>query len=127
MTDHLPRGAGTAVFAGGGAWLAPPLTGDEAVVLLSTRAASWWPQRPTRSAGLLDEVEAEQKRGNYVAGYLAYEAGRGLRAHRAAHRPPDALPLAWMAVYPPESATVIAAGEWQRLLDQVDVSRVARR
>ena len=81
--------------------------------------------KPEEVRGLLDEVESEQRQGRYVAGYMAYEAGAvfGLTVRAPA---PDALPLAWMAVYPSESATVIPAADWRRLLDAVDVSRVAR-
>jgi para-aminobenzoate synthetase / 4-amino-4-deoxychorismate lyase len=122
MTDHLPRGAGTAIFAGGGAWLAPPFKGDEAVVL-SQPSVILVAERLDQIAGLLAEVEAAQKRGDYVAGYVTYEAGA---AFGFTVRPPagDAVPLAWAAVYPAGSATVVAAEDWQRLLDHVDVSAV---
>jgi para-aminobenzoate synthetase/4-amino-4-deoxychorismate lyase len=81
--------------------------------------------KPDDLPGLLSEVEAEQERGRYVAGYLAYEAGAayGLTVRDPG---PDALPPAWMAVYPPESLTVVPQAEWRRYLDQVDVSRVAQ-
>ena len=71
--------------------------------------------RPDEIRGLLDEVEAEQRAGRYVAGYLAYEAGAafGLTVRPPA---PDALPLAWMAVYPPRPVTVLPAAEWSDLL-----------
>ena len=121
-TIDLPRGAGTAIFPGGGAWLPraaghPPAgSRSDPAVLLSTRPASWSPRGPTSYAALLDEIEAEQLRGRYVAGYLAYEAGAAFgltvrRTPRAAAAPGalacDSVPLAWMAVYPPESATLV--------------------
>jgi para-aminobenzoate synthetase/4-amino-4-deoxychorismate lyase len=79
---------------------------------------------PQDVRGILDEVEREQAAGRYVAGYLAYEAGAafGLAVRTVA---PGALPLAWMAVYEPETATFIPAAEWKALLSAVDVSRVA--
>lgn len=81
--------------------------------------------KPDDLPGLLAEVEAEQERGRYVAGYLAYEAGAvyGLTVRDPAS---DALPPAWMAVYSPESLTVVPETEWRGHLDQVDVSRVAQ-
>ncbi len=81
--------------------------------------------KPRDIPGLLAEVEAEQERGRYVAGYLAYEAGAvfGLTVRDPG---PDALPPAWMAVYPPESATVVPDEKWRAHLDRLDVSRVAQ-
>jgi len=73
---------------------------------------------------LLDEVEAHQRAGRYVAGYLSYEAG-GVFGLKVREPLPGLLPLAWMAAYEPGSATVIPPAEWKALLDQVDVSRVA--
>jgi para-aminobenzoate synthetase/4-amino-4-deoxychorismate lyase len=126
----LPQGAGTAIFAGGGAWL----PGNEAVllrdpsrILVATDAAEL--------PALLAEIEAEQSRGQYVAGYLAYEAGAAFRLtvrDGPVHPLPaealacDSVPLAWMAVYPPESAVLIPAREWADYLDDFDVSRAAR-
>jgi para-aminobenzoate synthetase/4-amino-4-deoxychorismate lyase len=85
---------------------------------------------------LLDEVEREQTAGRFVAGYLAYEAGAafGLTVRNAGHAgargaaslATEALPLAWMAVYQPEDATVIPAEEWRRLLADMDVSAVVK-
>lgn len=56
-------------------------------------------------------MEHEQRAGNYVAGYLAYEAGAafGLAAKTVRSRPfggrlePDNPPLAWMGVYRPST------------------------
>ena len=143
----LPRGAGTAVFAGGGAWLPCPrdpassegariggFPGSEAV-LLSDPSRVLVATRFDEFAALLSEMEAEQSRGCYVAGYLAYEAGAafGLTVRSGSARPLpagslacDSIPLAWMAVYPPESAVVVPAGEWADYLDGLDVSRAAR-
>jgi para-aminobenzoate synthetase/4-amino-4-deoxychorismate lyase len=80
--------------------------------------------KPDDLPGLLAEVEVEQERGRYVAGYLAYEAGAvyGLTVRDPAA---DALPPAWMAVYAPESLTVVPEAEWRAYLDRVEVSRVA--
>ena len=133
----MPPSAGTAVFAGRGAWLprasgitlsagAAPgpgrFDGDEAL-LFSQPTRVLVARAPEELHGLLDEVEAEQRRGNYVAGYLAYEAGAayGLTVKTPL---PDALPLAWMAVYPPGSLSVLSGGEWQRRLDATDVAPV---
>jgi para-aminobenzoate synthetase/4-amino-4-deoxychorismate lyase len=81
--------------------------------------------KPQDVPGLLAEVEAEQERGRYVAGYLAYEAGAvyGLAVRDPG---PDALPPAWMAVYDPGSLTVVPEAEWRRCLEHLDVSRIAR-
>ncbi len=121
------RGRGTALFAGGGAWLPRrPLesTPPGAALLFSDPCRILVADKPDDLPGLLAEVEAEQERGRYVAGYLAYEAGAvyGLTVRDPA---PDALPPAWMAVYTPESLTVVPEAEWRAHLDQVEVSRVA--
>ncbi len=138
LSTELPRGSGVAIFAGGGAWLPrgdgilrnggggamPPqvLLGDEAL-LLSSPSRILVADTPGDIRGLLDEVETEQRQGKYVAGYLAYEAGAafGLTVRTSAS---DALPLAWMAVYSPESATALPLLEWKRLLEKVDASQV---
>ncbi len=122
MTEHLPTGAGAAIFAGGGAWLAPPFSGDEAVVL-SRPSRILVADTPADLPALLADVEAAQTRGDYVAGYMTYEAGA---AFGLTVLPPGAgaLPPAWMAVYPASSATIMPAGEWRSLLDRVDVSAV---
>ncbi len=85
---------------------------------------------------LLAEVEAEQQQGRYVAGYLAYEAGAAfglsIRDGSAGTLPAgalacDSIPLAWMAVYPAESAVIIPAAEWAPFLDCTGrTSRAAR-
>lgn len=123
--EELPRGPGLAVFAGGGAWL-PRADGhgDEALVLTEpsrVMAAN----TPEDVLALLDEVEAHQRAGRYVAGYLSYEAGSvfGLKVRDVV---PDLPPLAWMAAYEPGSATVIPPTRWKELLGRVDVSSTAR-
>jgi para-aminobenzoate synthetase / 4-amino-4-deoxychorismate lyase len=131
----LPRGAGTAIFPAGGAWLPRSPRRDPAVVLRDpTRILT--AVSPDEVPALLDEIEAEQAQGCYVAGYLAYEAGAkyGLKVRAAAARPLpptalpcDSLPLAWMAVYPPESATLVPFADWERFLAAFDESRVAAR
>lgn len=84
---------------------------------------------------LLAEVQAYQQQGRFVAGYLAYEAGAAfglsIRDGSAGTLPVGALacntiPLAWMAVYPAESAVIIPAAEWTPFLDSLDTSRAAR-
>jgi para-aminobenzoate synthetase / 4-amino-4-deoxychorismate lyase len=153
----LPRGAGTAIFAGGGAWLPRAggetssrggtsgrgdasvsgqvsLRGDEAVIL-SDPVRILVATRPDELWALLGEIEAEQLAGRYVAGYLAYEAGAafGLTVRSGPARPLpdgalgcDTVPLAWMAVYEPESAVIVPAKAWARVLDKFDVSPAAR-
>jgi para-aminobenzoate synthetase / 4-amino-4-deoxychorismate lyase len=140
----LPRGAGTVIFPGGGAWLprgrpgsapaAPP--SRESALLLSDPARILIASQPQEIPALLAEVEAEQARGHYVAGYLAYEAGAafGLTVRNDSVRPLpagalacDSVPLAWLAVYPPGSATLLGAGEWAALLDSFDEEPVAAR
>jgi para-aminobenzoate synthetase/4-amino-4-deoxychorismate lyase len=127
MTFSLPRGSGVAIFAGDGAWRPRP-TLDAAPVtdalVLSAPLRTLIATKPEEIRALLDEVEAEQKKGRFVAGYLAYEAGAafGFTVRTPAF---DALPLAWMAVYDPGSATLLAAAEWRRLLAQADVAEVA--
>jgi len=124
MSKPLPNGPGTALFGGDGAWLPPAKPGSapglEALALcdpvrvLIARTAVEVP-------GLLDQVQREQESGRYVAGYLAYEAGAafGLEVRPAAG---DALPLAWMAVYEPESTQLIEPPAWERLLAGPEVS-----
>ncbi|MBN1320958.1 MAG: aminodeoxychorismate synthase component I [Thermoleophilia bacterium] len=79
---------------------------------------------PEDVLALVEEVEAEQRAGRYVAGYLSYEAGAvfGLKVREPV---PGLLPLAWMAAYEPDSATVIPPAQWKELLSRVDVSRAA--
>ena len=151
-TLTLPRGAGTAIFAGGGAWLprsglqtsekAPGAATDATgrpdpgcAVLLSNPLRVLVATRPDEIEPLLADIEAAQLAGRYVAGYLAYEAGAvfGLTVRQGNARPlaPEALdctaaPLAWMAVYAPESAVMVPEREWARYLDAVDVSAAAR-
>jgi para-aminobenzoate synthetase/4-amino-4-deoxychorismate lyase len=72
--------------------------------------------------GLLNEIAAEQARGRWVAGYLAYEAGA---AFGLTVRPSDGLPLAWMAVYPPAGVRRLSEAEWAELTGTVDVAAVA--
>ncbi len=72
---------------------------------------------------VLDEIGAEQARGRYVAGYVAYEAGA---AFGLTVKTPDSLPLAWMAVYPAEAARRLSESERSHLFEAVDTSRVAR-
>ena len=148
MSD-LPRGAGTAIFPAGGAWLPrsvgasgvagevaayEPAAGEpsaaagehpsDAAVLLSNPERILVANRPDELTALLDQIETEQARGRYVAGYLAYEAGAAFRLtvrdSPALPLPPeavacDSIPLAWMAVYPPESVTLVPAWEWARM------------
>ena len=154
--SDLPRGAGTAIFPGNGAWLprahaaaerGAVLPGHEAAAGLRRRAADLAvilsdPVRilsaatPDELPALLDEIEAEQLRGSYVAGYLAYEGGAafGLKVRGepaqplpAGALPIDSIPLAWMAVYPPESARLVPGAEWAAFLDDLDVGPVAQR
>ena len=74
---------------------------------------------------LLREIESEQRQGRFVAGYLSYEAGAAFDL--AVRAPtPDALPLAWVAVYPEESVAVLPAEEWRSLLDALDVGAAQR-
>ncbi|OFW58900.1 MAG: aminodeoxychorismate synthase, component I [Actinobacteria bacterium RBG_16_64_13] len=125
---NLTRGSGAAVFAGGGAWLprgyktTASCRGDEAV-LLSDPCRITVATTPGEVPALLAEVDAQQRRGRFVAGYLAYEAGVafGLKVRPPA---PDALPLGWMAAYAPESVEMVPADEWRAQLDAFDVSRV---
>ncbi len=174
--NDLPRGAGTVIFPGNGAWLpraaaSGMAVGAAAPVGAATASATPGPSGtaapsaapaplpPSRPAGdpavilsnperiltastpevlpvLLDEIEAEQARGCYVAGYLAYEAGSafGLKVRQGPARPLpagavacDSIPLAWMAVYRPESALFVPGDEWAAFLAGLDVSAVAAR
>jgi para-aminobenzoate synthetase/4-amino-4-deoxychorismate lyase len=102
---------GTAIFAGG-AWL-PRRPGDpggpQPSLLLSEPADVLVAYSIEDVPGLIESVEAAQRQGHYVAGYLAYEAGAafGLATKTTrstsdgGHLTPDSLPLAWMGVYPP--------------------------
>jgi para-aminobenzoate synthetase / 4-amino-4-deoxychorismate lyase len=132
----LPRGAGTVIFPGNGAWLprAAVAGGPDPTVILSHPSRILVAAEPGELPELLAEVEAEQQRGNYVAGYLAYEAGAAfgltVRQEAADPLPPgalscDSVPPAWMAVYPPASARLVSPDEWRAFLDDFDESRVA--
>ena len=127
MTSALPRGPGAAVFAGGGAW-GPRPSGDGAssadAFVLSMPLRTLVATSAHEIRGLLDEAEAEQRAGRYVAGYLAYEAGAafGLTVRAPAK---DALPLAWMAVYDRDTVTVLPEAEWKSLLAKREVSGIA--
>jgi para-aminobenzoate synthetase/4-amino-4-deoxychorismate lyase len=140
----LPRRASDAASP------SPAAAADDAL-LLSDPVRTLRADKQDDIRALLDEVEREQTAGRYVAGYLAYEAGaafgltvRGAApdasrpraaardgaapnnaARPAASPTTDALPLAWMAVYQPERASVIPAAEWRHLLAETDVSAVA--
>ena len=72
---------------------------------------------------VLDEIGAEQARGRYVAGYVAYEAGA---AFGLTVKTPDSLPLAWVAVYPEEAARRLSESERSHLFEAVETSRVAQ-
>lgn len=126
---QLPRGAGTALFAGGGAWLETtssterPGRGDDAL-FLSDPLDILVAQHPQEVTSLLHEVTAQQQSGRYVAGFLTYEAGAAF-GFTVRPRAADALPLAWMAVYEPERVIRLGMREWESLLAQVDVARVA--
>jgi para-aminobenzoate synthetase/4-amino-4-deoxychorismate lyase len=125
VTTPLPRGPGTAIFAGRGAWQPR----DDALVL-SEPVRTLVAAKPEELRELLDEVEREQANGRYVAGYLSYEAGAAfgltvLAPASAGDAAREAMPLAWMAVYEPEAAIVIPAAEWKSLLAGIDVSDVA--
>ena len=122
-------GAGTAVFAGGGAWWPSQHAQHslaEATLYLTEPQHVLVAYSAAELPDLLTEVDEAQARGNYVAGYLAYEAGaafglatqteRSLQtsgsvdsAHSwqtlgppAEELLPSSIPLAWMGVYPPE-------------------------
>jgi len=97
MTNLGPKPTGgrpgSAFFCGGGTWSDElcPLLLDRPGRVLTAATAEEVP-------GLLDQIEDEQGRGNFVAGYVSYEAGGafGLATHAAS----DLVPLAWMRVYP---------------------------
>ncbi len=124
----VPKTMGTAIFAGGG-WLMEPRGGQGATdgadgaLILSDPSRVLIARTADEVPALLDEIGAEQARGCYVAGYVAYEAGA---AFGLTVKTPDSLPLAWMAAYPEESARRFSDDEWGRLLAAVDTSRVAR-
>ncbi len=137
MIQPLSRHRGLALFAGKGAWgprptpLAAPsndalLCSNPTKILLATK--------PEEVAPLLEEVERAQQTGNYVAGYLAYEAGTAFglatqwsqgRDTQAGRDNQSTQPLAWMAVYEPASVVVIPVAVWNEWLAGVDVSQVA--
>jgi para-aminobenzoate synthetase / 4-amino-4-deoxychorismate lyase len=108
--------SGTAIFPGG-AWLPrrPHVAGEKQPTLIFAHPSRiLQATRAHEIPGLIGEIQAAQERGKYVAGYLAYEAGAafGLATKTTSSRPsdaadalltPDSLPLAWMAVYDPET------------------------
>ncbi len=133
----IPRAPGTALFTGGG-WLhhhstqwpsAESETTDtsrrpgEQVLILSDPCRVLVAHTAAEVPALLGELGAEQARGRYVAGYVAYEAGA---AFGLTVKTPDPLPLAWAAVYPEEAARLLSGPERSRLFEAVDTSRVAR-
>ena len=102
--------AGTAIFAGG-AWLPrrPEGAGEaQPTLLLSDPLDLFVAHSLDDIPSLIESVEAAQRQGHYVAGYLSYEAGAafGLATKTTRSAPcgerltPDSLPLAWMGVYP---------------------------
>jgi para-aminobenzoate synthetase/4-amino-4-deoxychorismate lyase len=127
MTVSLPRGPGTAIFPGGGAWgprSTPDSHSSDSAFVLTRPVRTLTATGADEVRGLLGEVETEQANGRYVAGYLAYEAGA---AFGLCVRPPaaDAIPLAWMAVYEPDALTILSTDEWKESLAALDVAPVA--
>lgn len=125
-------GPGSAVFTGGG-WLLgdhdrsalQPETAETLVLsnpyrVLAARTCEEVPK-------LLEEIGAEQARGRYVAGYLAYEAGAafGFTVKTSSEESLGGLPLAWMAVYPAESARFVPRSSLHSLSKGVDIARIA--
>ena len=84
----------TLLFSGRGTW-----SEDASALLLYEPERILTALTSQDVPGLLDEVEAEERRGQFVAGYLSYEAGSAFGL--STHAPSTSLPLAWMAVYPP--------------------------
>ena len=85
----------TLLFSGHGTW-----SGGSSALLLYEPRRVLTALTPEEVLGLLDEVEAEQRRGRFVAGYLSYEAGAAFGL--STHPPSLRVPLAWMAVYSAE-------------------------
>jgi len=127
---ELPRGQGAAVFTAGG-WLqrrgdgggVPGGAPGDGALILSNPCRVLVAQTAGEIPLLLDEIGAQQARGCYVAGYVAYEAGA---AFGLTVKTPDSLPLAWMAAYTEGSAQQLSQDEWSQLLGAVDTSRIAR-
>ena len=110
---ELTSGLGFALFAGGG-WLLPQGSlGPREALLLTEPCRILSASQADEVAPLLVELGEEQDAGNYVAGYLAYEAGA---AFGLSVRPADGLPLAWMAVYPRDHVRLLSAEEWTTVL-----------
>ncbi len=108
--NGLPAGAGTIVFAGGGAWL-PSVTPsadrwpENTSLLLTQPESVCIAHDEAEVADVLRFIDAQQGRGRYVAGYLAYEAGAAFGlATKIADGVPS-IPIAWMAAYAPETVT----------------------
>lgn len=53
---------------------------------------------PGRVHECLGRIDEELRRGNYVAGFISYEAGLALNPHQSP-RLSDGFPLVWMAIY----------------------------
>jgi para-aminobenzoate synthetase/4-amino-4-deoxychorismate lyase len=70
--------------------------------------------RPQDVAPALEILEAERAAGNFIAGYLAYEAGYALEPRLAPLEPPDRHgPLLWFGVFsPPLTASAAALDGW---------------
>jgi para-aminobenzoate synthetase/4-amino-4-deoxychorismate lyase len=115
QVKSLTAERGFALFAGGG-WLLPRGSlGPREALLLRDPCRLLSADQAQEVPTLLSELAEEQARGHYVAGFLAYEAGA---AFGLTVRPPDELPLAWLAVYPRENVQRLSAEEWATVLAQ---------
>ena len=94
-----PGGPGTAVFAGGGAWWPRGQQAErdhapDPTLVLTQPKRVLVAHSAAEVGALLAAVDEEQSRGNYVAGYLAYEAGAAFglatKTDRSLTRPNDA-------------------------------------
>ena len=94
----------TLLFSGHGTW-----SGGASALLLYEPERVLTALTPKEVPGLLDEVEAEQRREHFVAGYLSYEAGSAFGL--STHPPSLRVPLAWMGVYSTEHVRRVTPGD----------------
>jgi para-aminobenzoate synthetase/4-amino-4-deoxychorismate lyase len=83
-------------------------------VVLHTPARIIHAHHPEQIEALLDEVQAATDAGDFVAGYLAYEAGAVFEL--ATHEAEQGRPLAWFAVYPPSNVLTIPQSDLRSLI-----------
>ncbi|MDO8681881.1 MAG: aminodeoxychorismate synthase component I [Armatimonadota bacterium] len=114
MISNLLQNPGGVLLWGEDTWL----PGCEAL-LLHDPARVLSTDDPELVSGLLDEAEAEIRRGHYVAGYLSYEAGRAFDL--STHQPNGQTPLVWLGCYPASNVLAVRQDKLRLIDDAVSI------